>query len=71
MENNILMEILKDRIDEKVNKAVANCEQQLTVTYLRNIMSELQYTADQAMDLLNISQSQRSMYAELLAKETM
>ena len=66
MENNILMEILKDRIDEKVNAEI----QQLTVTHLRSIMSKLQYTADQAMDLLNIPQSQRSMYAELLEKGT-
>ena len=70
MENNILMEILKDRIDEKVNKAVANCEQQVTVTHLRSIMSKLQYTAVQAMDLLNIPQSQRSTYARLVENGT-
>ena len=71
MENNILMEILKDRIDEMVNKAVANCEQQVTVTCLRSIMSKLQYTAVQAMDLLNIPQSQRSTYARLVENGTM
>ena len=71
MENNILMEILKDRIDEMVNKAVASCEQQLTVTHLRNIMKSFGVTKERAMDALNIPQSQRSMYARLVENGTM
>ena len=67
MENSILMEILKDRIDEKVNAK----EQQVIVTCLRSIMSKLQYTAVQAMDLLNIPQSQRGTYTRLVENGTM
>ena len=71
MENNILMEILKDRIDEKVNKAVANCEQQVTVTHLRNIMKSFGVTMERAMDALNIPQSLRGTYARLVENGTM
>ena len=69
--DNILMEIVKDKVDEKVNNAVATNEQQVIVTCLRSIMSKLQYTAVQAMDLLNIPQSQRSTYTRLVENGTM
>ena len=71
MENNILMEILKDRIDEMVNKAVATNEQQVTVTYLRNIMDTLGLSIEKAMDSIKIPQSQRSTYARLVENGTM
>ena len=67
MENNILMEILKDRIDEKVNAAI----QQVTVTCLRNIMKSFGVTKERAMDALNIPQSQRSTYTRLVENGTM
>ena len=87
----ILMEILKDRVDEKVRTAVdaavadtvaadaaataaavadaADAERQkTTVLYIKDIMTKLKYTAEQAMDLLSIPQSQRSTYAGLVGK---
>ena len=67
MENNILMEILKDRIDEKVNAEI----QQVTVTCLRNIMKSFGVTKERAMDALNIPQSQRSTYTRLVENGTM
>ena len=69
--DNILMEIVKDKVDEKVNNAVATNEQQVTVTYLRNIMKSFGVTKERAMDALNIPQSQRSTYTRLVENGTM
>ena len=66
MMEDVLMEIVKDRVDEKVNAK----EQQTTVTHIRDIMKNLKLTAEQAMDALSIPQSQRSTYAGLVGKET-
>ena len=64
----VLMEIVKDRVDAKVSTSVNDKEQQMTVTYINDIMTKLKYTAEQAMDLLSIPQSQRSIYAGLVGK---
>ena len=70
----VLMEIVKDRVDERVNMAVHTAvdaeRQQTTVTHINDIMTKLKYTAEQAMDLLSIPQSQRSIYAGLVGKKT-
>ena len=66
--DDVLMEIVKDRVDEKVNTAVNAREQQTTVNHINDIMTKLRYTAEQAMDLLSIPQSQRSTYAGLVGK---
>ncbi len=58
----VLMEIVKDKIDEKV--------QQNTVTHIRDIMESFGVTVERAMDSLKIPQSQRSTYAELLGKKS-
>ena len=60
----VLMEIVKDRVDERVKANV----QQTTVTHINNIMAKLKYTAEQAMDLLSIPQSQRVIYAGLVGE---
>ena len=65
--DNILMEIVKDKVDEKVNAK----EQQLTVTHLRNIMDTLGVSIEKAMDTIKIPQSQRSTYARLVENGTM
>ena len=59
-----LMEIVKDRVAEKVNEKV----QQTTVTHIDTIMTKLKYTAEQAMDFLDISPSQRGIYSGLVEK---
>ena len=64
-----LMEIVKDRVDARVSTAEAAKEQQTTVTHINDIMTKLKYTAEQAMDLLSIPQSQRSIYVGLIGKQ--
>ena len=66
----VLMEIVKDKIDERVNAAISTAvaakEQETKVVDIKNIMCNLQLTLDQAMDALNIPQGQRSVYADLI-----
>ena len=66
MMEDVLMEIVKDRVDEKVNAK----EQQTTVTHIRDIMESFGVTIEKAMDSLKIPQSQRSTYAGLVGKKT-
>ncbi|MBQ8094061.1 MAG: hypothetical protein IJ242_10870 [Clostridia bacterium] len=65
----VLMEILKDRIDEKVNTAVNTEKQQTTVTHINDIMESFGVTIEKAMDTLKIPVSQRSIYAGLVGKQ--
>ena len=58
----VLMEIDKDRVDEKVNAK----EQETLTTSIRNLMRNLSLTVDQAMDALSIPESQRETYAALV-----
>ena len=60
----VLMEIVKDRVDELVEAE----KQQTTGTHINDIMTKLKYTAEQAMDLLRIPQSQRNTYPGLVGK---
>jgi hypothetical protein len=57
---------MKDEIEAKVNDAVDQAETESKVEDIRNIMSELRYSAEQAMDLLKIPQQKRSMYISKL-----
>ena len=66
MMEDVLMEIVKDRVDEKVNAK----EQQTTVTHIRDIMESFGVTIEKAMDSLKIPQSQRSTCARLVGKKT-
>ena len=66
MMEDVLMEIVKDRVDERVDAE----RQQTTVAHIRDIMKNLKLTAEQAMDALSIPQSQRSTYAGLVGKKT-
>ena len=65
MMEDVLMEIVKDRVDEKVNAK----EQQTTVTHIRDIMESFGVTIEKAMDSLKIPPSQRSTYAGLVGKK--
>jgi CRISPR/Cas system CSM-associated protein Csm2 small subunit len=58
-----LQELMKDEIEEKVNEAGT---EETHVKNIRNIMDELKYTAEQAMDLLKIPQQKRSVYISKL-----
>ena len=64
----ILMEMVKDRVDEKVSTAVDTERQQTTVIHIKDIMESFGVTIEKAMDSLKIPQSQRSTYAGLVGK---
>ena len=60
----VLMEIMKDRVDEKVNEK----EQETLIKAIRNVMDSFGVNVEKAMDSLKIPQSQRSLYAGLIKK---
>ena len=62
MEYAALMEVVKEDVDEKVR--------QTTATHIKDIMTNLKLTVEQAMDALGIPQSQRGTYADLVGKQT-
>lgn len=66
----ILLEMVQDRVDEivreKVKSSVEQQKRETTAMYLKNLMSNLKFTLEQAMDALNIPQLQRSTYAGLV-----
>jgi hypothetical protein len=57
-----MRELMKDEIAEERLDA----ETETQVNNIRNIMSELRYSAEQAMDLLKIPQQKRSTYLSKL-----
>ncbi len=57
-----LMNLLKDKVDERVNAK----ERDTLVVSIRNLMTNLKLSAEQAMDALNIPPAQRSTYAGLI-----
>ena len=64
----VLMEMIKDRVNERVSHAEAAKEQELTVSYIKDIMESFGVTVDRAMDSLKIPSSQRDTYADLVQK---
>ena len=66
----VLMEMVKDRVDERVNEQVnitrAATERQTLASSIKNVMTNLKMTLEQAMDALSIPQSQRQTYAALV-----
>ena len=65
----VLMEIVKDRVDEKVNEKVNEKERETKSLDISSLMTNLKLTLEQAMDALNIPQSQREIYAGLVNKK--
>ena len=51
---------------ESLEKRYKEKEQETTVNHLKDIMTKLKYTVDQAMDLLNIPSDQRATYTNLV-----
>ena len=58
----ILMEIVKDRVEEQVNAK----ERETLVFSIKKMMANLKLTLEQAMDVLSIPQTQRQTYAGLV-----
>lgn len=54
----VLMEMVKDKVDERVKESKA--------LDIKNLMTNLKLTLDQAMDALSIPQQERSVYADLI-----
>jgi hypothetical protein len=57
-----LQELMKDEIEEKLT----NAETETQVKNIKVIMKNLKYTAEQAMDALEIPQQKRSTYLSKL-----
>ena len=64
------MEIFKDKIDEQKEEAQREARrearQDTTVEYIRNLMKNTQWSAERAMEVLDIPQNQRATYAGLV-----
>jgi len=61
-----LMEIVADRVEERVNERVNAEVRETLVSSIKNVMSNLKFTLEQAMDALGIPQLQRQTYAALV-----
>lgn len=65
----VLMEMAKDRIDEKIQVVKQEATQETKATDISNLMSNLKLTVEQAMDALSIPLNQRETYAGLVNKK--
>jgi len=57
----VLERLMKDEIDKKCNEARYEGKRLRESEAVKSIMKKLSYTAEQAMDLLEISESQRKV----------
>ena len=55
-----LQELMKDVIEEQVDKRMDEIKNQLFLDNVRSIMKSLNFSAEQAMDVLQIPQNRRS-----------
>ena len=63
----VMCKILEDMRNEAARDGARKAELQTTVTRINDIMKNLKLTVDQAMDALNVPQSQRGTYAGLVS----
>lgn len=66
----VLMEMVKDEVDKKVQEASQEASQETKILYIRNLMANLKFTAEQAMDALGIPQKDRATYTVLVKKKS-
>ena len=68
-----LMEIMKDeveaKVNEKVNEKVIEKERETKLIDIRNLMKNLQFTMEQAMQALEIPQDMWSTYTNMIQKQ--
>ena len=62
----VLMEMVKDTFEERVNERVNAEVRETTVDHIKKMMAKLKVTLEQAMDVLSIPQTQRQTYAGLV-----
>ena len=55
-----LQELMKDVIEEQVDKRMDEIKNQLFLDNVRSIMKSLNFSAEQAMDVLQIPQNRRA-----------
>ena len=65
-----MCKVMEEMRNEAAKDGALKAEKKTTVTHIKAIMTKMNFTVEQAMDLLNITQSQRSTYAELAGKQT-
>ena len=65
-----MCKVMEDMRNEAAREGAKKAVEQTTVTHINDVMAKLKYTAEQAMDLLSIPQSQRRTYAGLVRKQT-
>ena len=58
----VLMEMVKDRVDEKVSET----KRETLAFSIKKMMTNLKLTLEQAMDVLSIPPAQRDTYAGLV-----
>ena len=61
-------EQVKQQVEERVEQQVKTKEQETLASSIKNLMANLKFTLEQAMDALSIPQSDRAAYAELIRK---
>ncbi|MBQ7564645.1 MAG: hypothetical protein IJT16_11730 [Lachnospiraceae bacterium] len=57
-------------MEDMRNEAAKRAEEQTTIDHIKDIMTKLKYTVEQAMDLLSIPPADRATYSELVGKKT-
>ena len=61
-----MSDVLKELMKDEFTRVRQDQEQETTVNHIRAAMMNLQFSAEKAMDVLNIPQSQRPIYAALV-----
>ena len=61
---NMLLAMVKDEVEEKIQEA----NKETKLLDIRNLMTNLKLTLEQAMDALSIPQAERATYAGLIQK---
>ena len=61
-----LYEIMKDDIDRREAKAIADATDENTVSNLKSLIKSTKWSIQQAMDALNVSADKQEMYAARL-----
>ncbi len=62
----VLMDIVKDRVEERVATERNMQQQETTLNHIKDLMRNLSFTVEQAMDALNIPREQRDIYSALV-----
>ena len=66
-----MCKVLEDMRNESAREGAKIAEEQTTVKHIKEIMTNLKLTVEQAMDALSIPQAKRATYAGLIGKKTL